>query len=414
MRRPGRRRLQGAGAGLIAALAALVALATPATPAAAQQPQAPQVPARSFILVDADDGDVLAKHGADRTSSIASTTKLMTAYVARRALRLGETVVAPPYQALPAESLLGLQAGERIDVRDLLYGLLMVSGNDAAVALADAAAGSEGGFVARMNAAARRLGLDHTSYANPIGLDEAGNYSTARDLSSLAVTLRDDRVLRGIFDTAEFDTVTGARPRHLVNRNTLVLTVPWIDGVKTGHTLEAGYVLVGSGRRKGVELVSAVLGAPSELARDQATLDLLDYGFSLYHREHPVRPDEQLGSAAVRYQDETLPLLAARGLGVAARDDQRLTVAVDAPDEVEGPIERGQRIGSATVSLDGERVGSVPLHAARAVAEASLLERFDAAVPGPRAAALLLAAVLLLLALAGALALVRRTRGDRA
>ena len=160
-------------------MAAALALASLGTrPAEARgEPPPPDVPARSYLLLDGDDGDILAARGADRQSSIASTTKLMTAYVARRSLRLGETVTAPAYQALAAESLLGLEAGERIRVRDLLYGLLLVSGNDAAVALAEASAGSVPSFVDRMNRAARRLGLDDTSYANPIGLDEPGNLS---------------------------------------------------------------------------------------------------------------------------------------------------------------------------------------------------------------------------------------------
>ena len=129
----------------------------------------------------------------------------MTAYVARKRLRLGETVVAPPYDALAAESLLGLEPGERIEVRDLLLGLLLVSGNDAADALAQAAAGSEEEFVREMNDAAARLGLDDTSYANPVGLDEMGNYSSARDLVDLAIELRKDALFREIFDTASTD-----------------------------------------------------------------------------------------------------------------------------------------------------------------------------------------------------------------
>jgi serine-type D-Ala-D-Ala carboxypeptidase (penicillin-binding protein 5/6) len=410
LRRPGRRRLQGARAKLTqsrrALAAALLALALVAGPAQAQSP--PEVAASSYILVDARDGDVLARQSPDSEVSIASATKLMTAYVARRSLELRETVVAPPYQALAAESLLGLEAGELIEVRDLLYGLLMASGNDAAVTLADASAGSQEAFVAKMNAAARRLDLDHTSYANPIGLDQPGNYSSARDLAELAVELRGDPALRRIFDTAEYDTVSGVRPRHVVNRNTLVLTVPWIDGIKTGYTLSAGYVLVGSGERRGVDLISVVLGAPGEAERDQATLDLLEYGFSLYGREHPVEPGARLASPEVRYQDETLPLLAAEGVEVAARRDQDLAVAVDAPAEVEGPIERGQRLGRATVTLDGELVERVPLRAARPVDEASLLQRYDAAVPGPRALAVVVAIVVLAGLLASVVALLRR------
>ena len=188
-------------------------------------------------------------------------------------------MVAPPYDPIPGESLLGLEAGERISVRDLLYGLLLPSGNDAAVTLANGAAGSVPAFVGEMNGAAGDLGLRDTSYANPIGLDEAGNYSTPRDLATLALRLRRQSLFRRIVDTPRKTLHTGAHPRTIVNHNDLLLTVPWINGVKTGYTLDAGYVLVGSGTRKGVTLLSVVMGAPSEAARDQDTLSLCATAF---------------------------------------------------------------------------------------------------------------------------------------
>ena len=312
----------------------------PGAEAAAPSPPA-GLPARAWVLVDADDGEVLAAHRASSSYSIASTTKLMTAYVARRELGLHEVVVAPPYQALAAESLLGLEAGERIEVRDLLYGLLLVSGNDAAEALAQAAAGSEDAFVAEMNRAASKLGLDDTSYANPIGLDEAGNYSSAEDLVELAIELRRDKLFRRIFDTPEAVTETGARPRQLVNRNVLVRTVPDVNGVKTGYTIDAGNVLVGSAEREGVELVSAVLGAPSESERDSATMSLLDYGFSLYHRRSPVKAGRPLAAVAIRDREAEVP---------AARRPATLRVTVRRGQRVEtvgaGPA-RGRRAGRA-------------------------------------------------------------------
>jgi serine-type D-Ala-D-Ala carboxypeptidase (penicillin-binding protein 5/6) len=205
---------------------------------------------------------VLAAHRAESSYPIASTTKLMTAYVARRDLKLDQRVTAPLYvPSSSAESLLGLHEGERITVRDLLYGLLLVSGNDAAVTLADAAAGSTGAFVGQMNAAARRLGLDHTSYANPIGLDDPDNYSSASDLAALAKKVIGDRFLRRVVDTPEIMLSSGAESRDVVNRNTLVRTVPYVTGVKTGYTLGAGNVLVASAKREHVKLISAVLGA---------------------------------------------------------------------------------------------------------------------------------------------------------
>lgn len=408
-----RGRLRGAALAL-ATLATAGGLLAGAGGAAADAPPPPDVAARSYALVDATDGELLAGRAANRRSSIASTTKLMTAYVARRALGLSETVVAPAYQALAAESLLGLQAGEEIRVRDLLYGLLLASGNDAAAALADAAAGSQEAFVARMNRAAERLGLERTGYANPIGLDEPGNHSTALELIELTLELREDPFFRRVFDTPLYETRSGAEARQVVNRNTLVRTVPWVDGVKTGYTLDAGFVLIGSGERHGVELVSAVLGAPSEAARDDATLALLEHGLSLYQPRRPVERGELLTSVSVRDQGYALELEAVRQVRVIVRDDQRVETVVDAPAEVEGPLARGQRLGEASISVDGRRVARVPLVAVASVPEASLLERFDARVPGPRALAWTLAIGAPATLLALALLLRDRRRAARA
>lgn len=391
-------------------LAALGALLVFVPSAFAEPAPAPELPARAWILVDAEDGDVIAAHRAETPYSIASTTKLMTAYVARRDLELSDEVVAPPYQALAAESLLGLEAGERITVRDLLYGMLLASGNDAAVALADAAAGSVREFVAEMNQAADRLGLEHTSYANPIGLDDPANYSSAHDLATLATVLRRDRLFRRIFDTPETVLTTGARPRDVVNRNSLLFRVPYVNGVKTGYTIDAGNVLVGSATRKGVDLVSAVLGVPTESERDSATLTLLDYGFSLYHRRTPVRRSERLTSAAIRWQDESVPLAATRDVRLTVRRGQQVETRVQAPDEIEGPVERGERVGEVVVSLDSETVATVPLAATRAVGAASLLDRYDAAVPGSRSIAWLLAIAVVALAAIAVVALARVRR----
>ena len=398
-----RRRLSAAAL----AVAALLVLAAPG-PALAAPPH--DLPASAWILVDADDGEVLAAHHAARSLSIASTTKLMTAYVARRELKLDETVVAPPYDALAAESLLGLRAGERIKARDLLYGLLLVSGNDAAEALAQAAAGSEDAFVAEMNRAARRLGLGDTSYANPIGLDEAGNYSSAEDLVALAIELRKDKLFRTIFDTASTTIESGDHPRSLVNRNVLVQTVPYVNGVKTGYTLDAGNVLVGSGEQQGVELVSAVLGAPSESERDAATMSLLDYGFSLYKRRTPVRAGKPLAEVAIADRDATVELAAPQDLRVTVRSGQQLDTRVEAPAEVDGPVARGDRLGTVVVTIDGEPAARAPLKATSSAAAATLVERYDAAVPGPRALAWLLAVVVLAAIGIGAIAVWDRRR----
>ena len=382
--------MQGARRGLnraaSVALTLAVALAL-AGPARAAEDPPRDLPAAAWVLVDAADGEVLAAHRARSERSIASTTKLMTAYVSRQDLKLGETVVAPPYQALAAESLLGLEAGERIKVRDLLYGLLLVSGNDAAEALAQASAGSEDAFVEEMNRAASQLGLEHTSYSNPIGLDEAGNYSSAADLVALAIELRKDALFREIFDTASTTTQSGDHPRSLVNRNVLVRTVPYVNGVKTGYTLDAGNVLVASGKQEGVDLVSAVLGAPTESERDAASLQLLDYGFSLYHRRTPVRAKREVTAVAIADRDVDVGLAPVEDIRITVRRGQDVQTRVRAPAEVDGPVSKGERLGEVVVTVDGEAVGRTPLAATASASAASLVERYDAAVPGPRVVA---------------------------
>lgn len=394
MHQPEARRLPRARSGLsplgrhgvargscIAAWLVAVFLATPALGAEAAKPPAPE--ARAWVLVDAGDGEVLAAHAAHRRMPIASATKLMTAYVARRELALDETVAAPAYDPDPLESVIGLRAGERIRVRDLLAGLLLASGNDAAIALARGARGSVSSFVAEMNRTARKLGLDETRFANPIGLDEAGNHSTAANLATLARVLRRDAFFRRVLDLPQMRLLSGARRRTVINRNELVRSVPWVNGMKSGQTLEADHVLVGSGRRMGVTLIAVVLGAPDEQARNAGTLELLRHGFSLYRRVKPVEDSQELAAPSVRYRDERLPLLAARELELTVRSGQDVETRAIAPDQLEGPVAEGEPIGRVIVSVDGQPAGRVRLVAARSVPAVTTLERLDGLAPGP-------------------------------
>ncbi len=361
----------GPGVALLAVLVVLLCLSSAA--AAAEKP--PQVEARAWIVTDARTGDVLASHAAADEMPIASTTKLMTAYVALQELPLSRVVRAAPYESIYGESLLGLRAGERVSVRDLLYGLLMRSGNDSALDLALAAAGSQPRFVTEMNRRAAALGLADTHYANPIGLDQRGNFSSARDLATLSRRLLQNPVFARIVDSRTAVLRSLRPPRRIANSNDLLRMAPWTTGVKTGHTFDAGYVLVGSGRRKGVELVSVAIGAPSEEARYRANLELLEYGFSQYRQRRPIHIGEDLADPAVRYSGGELPLRAARGVAIGLRRGQRLEVQVRAPAEVEGPIQRGTKLGTATVFVDGRRAATVPLRAGRSIPEASAFDR---------------------------------------
>jgi serine-type D-Ala-D-Ala carboxypeptidase (penicillin-binding protein 5/6) len=318
---------------------------------------------------------VLASHAASERLPIASTTKMMTAYVALQELRLGEMVTVAPYESGYGESLLEVPAGERISVRDLLYGLILRSGNDSAYDLALAAAGSEDAFVRQMNLRAAALGLTNTHYANPIGLDEQGNYSSALDLTALARRLLGDPAFAKIADSRSAELRSLRPPRKIETLNDFLLAEPWATGVKTGHTFGADYVLVGSGQRKGVELISAVLGTWTESARDLETERLLEYGFSQYRKRIPIRAGQVLAEVDVRYTGDQLSLRAGRTGAIGLRRGQRLTVKVRAPVEVEGPIRRGARLGQAVILVDGRRAAAVPLRAGSAVAEAGTLDR---------------------------------------
>jgi D-alanyl-D-alanine carboxypeptidase (penicillin-binding protein 5/6) len=391
-------------------VAALLTLALlPAGAArASDSPSPPDLSARQWVLIDTGDRARLAGHEVSESNPMASTTKLMTAYLALHKLPLDKLITAPPYNPIAGESLLGLRAGERLSVHDLLYGLLLPSGNDAAVTLADGVAGSTEAFVDEMNRAAHRLGLDDTSYANPVGLDAPANYTSPRDLADLTLDLRRSDLFRRIVDTPHITLETGDHPRTITNRNLLLLSHPWINGVKTGYTPEAGNVLVATGTRKGVTLLSVVMGEPTEASRDSDSLALLDYGFSLYRRTDAVRRGERVGSADVPNADSRVRLVAAKTVGATVRRGQSVDVSLKAPGAVEAPIHRGERIGTATATVDGDPVGSVRAIAARAVKPASggVVASVDDAVPGPRMVVWLLvvAAAAFVILIAAALA----------
>ena len=372
---------QGHLRGLLAIAVAILLLALPGFAAAASPPR---LDAKAWVLIDPRDDSVLAAKAPSKRLPIASTTKLMTAYLALHDLKPNQVVTAPAYRpSNPAEIRLGLRAGERIRVRDLLYALLLPSASDAAETLAVAVSGSVPAFVTDMNRTARKLGLSDTSYANPIGLDDPDNYSSAHDLVTLASILMRNRLFARIVNTPSATLESGDHPRTVTSRNTLLGQEPWVNGVKTGHTLGAGYVLVGSGTRGSTTLLSAVLGTSSESARDQSTLELLDYGFSLYHPVEEVSGGEEIASPKLDYRDGHLPLVARQPLTVTVREGQRVSTRVNAPDEITGAVRRGQALGRVTVLVDGKRAAISPLVAAQAVGAATTLDKVLSTAQNP-------------------------------
>lgn len=386
-----------------AALAAAVTLLLTGTPAPAEARDCPDsVGARSAIVIEASTGVVVCQRQADERLSIGSTTKLMTALITLEQAKLSDTFTASSYTPSPIESQIKLLPGERMKVSDLMRGLLLESGNDAAMALAEGVSGSEKQFVSEMNRRARELDLDNTHFANPIGLDQEGNYSSARDLVSLAAVLRENTFFSKIVDSPVGTLKTGDHERTFRNRNKLVGRYPWVDGVKTGHTRGAGYVLVGSGSRNGIQVISAVLGTASEAARDHDTIELLKYAIPRFQRVRAVvkgkvmaRPQvEGLQGATLKLTpDRTVRRIIERG----TRDE--ISLKVIAPDVVKPPIRSGERLGKVEVREQGKLVATVALVAKSAVAAPPPAQKARSAASNPLVviglAAALLATVLL-------------------
>lgn len=379
-RSPARTSLRFRAVAVSACLAGAAGTAAPAGARAAP----PAISAPEAILVQPSTGDIVYQRDADTPRPIASATKLMTALLAIERLALDDVLTAVPYQALAAESVIGLHQGDRMKARDLLRGLLLASGNDAAETLAVGIAGSKEAFVRLMNDRARRLGLTDTRFTNPIGLDEPGNHSSASDLVKLALVLRRSAFFRETTDLPRATLTTGGRTLTVVNRNTLVRDVPFMDGIKTGHTAQAGYVLIGSATRAGVSLVSVVLGEPSEAARDSDTLALMRYGLARYHVVRAVARGRTLAHVKLRFRGERASLVAGATVARTVRRGARLAIRLrGVPGELDGPLPAGARVGTIDVLQGSHVVARAPLVTAGAVRAATFAQRLRSYVARP-------------------------------
>ena len=356
--------------------------------------------ASAAIVIDARSNRPLLVKRPDARRPIASATKLMTALLLLESGRLGDTFTAPAYNASPIESKINLRRGERMKGRDLLTALMLESANDAAVAIAVGIAGSRDAFVERMNRRARSLGLRNTHYANPIGFDASANYSSARDLTKLAGRLLRNKTFAAVVDRSQATLRSGDRVRTIRNRNRLVGQHRFVDGVKTGHTQQAGYVLVGAAHRNGARVLSAVLGTSSEGARDALTLSLLRWGVDQFRRVTILRPGRTVTRVGVAYHpDLRIRLTTRRSVTYTLRREQRLRTRVRIPEELEGPIAKGRRVGSVDVLFAGRRVRTLGLVTTREVPGSTFVQRLTDTLGPP-----LTALALILVVLGGVLA----------
>jgi D-alanyl-D-alanine carboxypeptidase (penicillin-binding protein 5/6) len=342
---------------LVAGLCRAAEIAVPAPPA---------VPAASYILVDHLTGAVLAERDPDTRRAPASLTKLMTAYLAFEAIRdgtlaLDEHVVVSTKAWRMGGSRMFIEVGNEVSIEDLLRGLIVQSGNDAAVALAERIGGSEEAFVALMNERAASLGMTGTTFRNPTGLPAAGHLSTARDLARLAeAVLEDFPEFRGYFAEPEF-TYNGIRQ---YNRNRLLRRDDSVDGLKTGYTSTAGYCVVTTAERDGMRLVAVVLGADTSGARFTAAQRLLDYGFDSFETHKLFGKGEPIRAAKVwKGVVDSAPVGLARDLYVTIPRGayDALSAVLSFRAELVAPLPAEIEIGNVSVSLGGETLSTVPV-----------------------------------------------------
>jgi D-alanyl-D-alanine carboxypeptidase (penicillin-binding protein 5/6) len=342
-------------------LLVLCALAAAAPAEAAVDP--PSSSARA-VLVATSGGEVLYERDAERELPMASITKLMTAIVVLERKRPGDVITVRETAAAVGESSVHLLVGEKLRVRDLLAAALIQSANDAAYALATGTAGDVSKFVGLMNAKARQLGLRHTHFVRPDGLDVPGHYSTARDVLKLARVAMKKHLVRRLV-ARRSATIAGGRSLH--TWNDLLGRYPGLIGVKTGHTGAAGWCEVAAARRDGVTIYTVVLGSPGRSQRNADLARLLAWGQDLFGRVRVVSTGYTYATSAIRLGEDSLPLVADRPVRVVVRVDQPLVETVVAPGLVSGPVEAGASLGEVRVSQRGSVVARAPLVAARGV-----------------------------------------------
>jgi serine-type D-Ala-D-Ala carboxypeptidase (penicillin-binding protein 5/6) len=328
--------------------------------------EAPVPNARAFYVLNASNGDVLASHDAQVELPIASITKLMTVIVALQHLDPDDEVTVTRAAAQVGEERIPLRAGQRISVEDLLKGALIQSANNAADALAAAASGGNvARFVSWMNARARAIGLHHTHFVRPDGLDVGGHVSTARDVAVLAQVAMHSPVVRSLVRER---TETIEDGRVVVHTwNDLLGVVPGLIGVKTGHTDDAGWCQVAAVRRQGYTIYAVILGSPTRAQRNGDLQRLLEWGVSQYSTATLVRR-AVYGQAQIGWGRKPVALVASKPLVRVVRVGRPLIERVIAPGAVSLPVAQGQRLGRVEIWDGRTLLGTRPLLAARSAA----------------------------------------------
>jgi serine-type D-Ala-D-Ala carboxypeptidase (penicillin-binding protein 5/6) len=346
-------------------------------------PSAPEVGAKAFILVDHNSGRVLAENNADQRLEPASLTKIMTAYVVFREVAKGnlklEEMVQVSEKAWRTEgSRMFAQVGAEISVENLLKGMIIQSGNDASVALAEKVAGDESVFAQMMNQNAERLGMKNSHFKNSMGLPDPDHYTTARDLSILTHALIDE-----FPEFYKWHSIKEFLFNNIkqMNRNRLLWRDPTVDGVKTGHTEGAGYCLVTSALRDGMRLIAVVLGTKSDNERANANQAMLNYGFRFFETRSLYKANEKLAEPRIWKGDSTavsLGLLRDFYVTFPRGQYQNLKASLEINNGITAPVQQGDKLGAIKVALNDQPVAEVDLVALQAVGQGGIFRRaFD-------------------------------------
>jgi D-alanyl-D-alanine carboxypeptidase (penicillin-binding protein 5/6) len=356
------------------------AVAFPPAALASSQAPPPAIAAAAWFLLDARSGQAVVAQNADERREPASLTKLMTAYLAFRALR--DKAIAPSQMvqvsqtAWKAEgSRMFIEPRKAVSVDELLRGMIVQSGNDASIALAELIAGNETAFAERMNVEARRLGMTNTHFTNATGLAHPQHYSTAADMARLAVALiRDFPDYYPLYSMKEYRYNNITQP----NRNRLLWIDPYADGVKTGHTEAAGWCLVGSAKRGERRLVAVVLGAASDASRASEAQKLLNYGFQAYDTIQLYPSGKPVSSLRV-WKGEASDVAAGfdsdQYLTLPKGKADKLQLTLAATEPLVAPVVKGQRVGTVKVALDGKPAAEFALVALADVGPANVFGR---------------------------------------
>ncbi len=363
-------------------LCSFSAVAATATPTVI--PNAPNLNAKGYVLLDYHTGKVLVDHNANKPLNPASLTKLMTSYVAGQEMKQGNikendiVVISPNAWAknFPDSSKMFIEVGTEVNLMDLYRGLIIQSGNDASVAIAEHVAGSQGAFVSLMNSWAKKLGMQNSSFTNPHGLDNKELYSTPYDIALLGQALiRDLPNVYSIYSEKSFtyNKITQHNRNGLLRDRSLN-----VDGMKTGHTSGAGYSLASSSTQGDMRLIAVVMGSSSPKVREAESKQLLNYGFRFFETLSPHKKDTEVFNTRIWLGDKSDISLGVQNdtfVTVSRNQARNIEANIEVKENIKAPILKGENVGTVIYSIDGKEISKEPLIALENIASGSLFSR---------------------------------------